>query len=65
MVCPKCGGDLTVKASFRDKEGIYRLRACLDCNTRFTTSEVISEDNKFYELRHKYQSIYHKLYRSL
>lgn len=65
MDCPKCGGATKVKSSFSDREGVYRLRMCLDCNARFTTSEVVSEDNKFYEAKKKYLQVYNKLYRTL
>lgn len=44
MVCPKCGGGSTVCKNSRYKEGtVYRRRACLDCDGRFTTIEVSFE----------------------
>ena len=46
MTCPVCGGKTTVFNSVSDCERVYRRRKCLECNYKFTTTEVESDDKQ-------------------
>ena len=48
MKCPNCGSSQLTNTCTRDStfNRVRRRRLCLDCNYKFTTYEVYSEDGK-------------------
>ena len=53
MICPKCGGALTVVDSISDDNSVYRRRRCVECGNRFYTREVIDNGLTFRDLKLK------------
>lgn len=44
MKCPKCNGDTKVTDSASNDTTVFRLRRCKECNYKFGTAELFSQN---------------------
>lgn len=54
MNCQKCNGATRVSETFREDNGIHRMRKCVECGHRFPTSELASDGVRFNQIKYRY-----------
>ena len=65
MTCPVCGGVVRTAQSFKDCEGVYRQRKCIEpeCGHIFYTTEVESDGSDYRRLMRESLDRLNKQYR--